>query len=350
MSTRHRILLVDDNPSVLETYQALLEALPSHPEIKTAGNGPRALAMLEDQPYRLLVCDLMMPKMDGLQVLSIARRKHPQLRTVALSSVVDEQFRSRVYAVGVDLFWTKPDNERETRMFLECLESLLGQDTDSGFRGVQSKSLVDIIQLECMSQSSAVLRITNSSHSGKIWIQDGEVIDSETEDLRGEPAFQKIFSWRAGTFEMLPAEVSRPRTIFKPYNGLLLESAQVLDEAQDTKAKANGNTTGPLARLAEVEGVEFLLAMGAGEQPPVTRGLENPGPMGTWAQRSLRSFRKLGERLQVGEVGEVIARGPQRQVILTSEHSTEFCVGWKNTMSLQQMREMMKKVLGLWAS
>ena len=32
---------------------------------------------------------------------------------------------------------------------------------DSGFRGVQSKSLVDIIQLECMSQSSSVLRITN---------------------------------------------------------------------------------------------------------------------------------------------------------------------------------------------
>src|SRR5512140_3807906 len=122
MSTRHRILLVDDNPSVLETYQALMAELPSRPEIRTATNGPKALAMLEDEPFRLLVCDLMMPKMDGLQVLSIARRKHPQLRTVALSSVTDDQFRSRVYAIGVDLFWTKPDNERETRMFLECLE------------------------------------------------------------------------------------------------------------------------------------------------------------------------------------------------------------------------------------
>jgi YesN/AraC family two-component response regulator len=37
-----------------------------------------------------------MPKLDGLPVLSIVRRRHPELRTVVLTSVVDEQFRSRV--------------------------------------------------------------------------------------------------------------------------------------------------------------------------------------------------------------------------------------------------------------
>ena len=49
-----------------------------------------------------------------------------------------------------------------------------------GFRGIQNKSLVDIIQLECLSQNSLVLRVTNGPLSGKIWINNGEVIDAES--------------------------------------------------------------------------------------------------------------------------------------------------------------------------
>jgi len=172
MGTRHKVLLLDDDVDLLDMYRQLLTQLPSQPEIYTATNGPRAMAMLEAEPFRLLICDLKMPKMDGLQVLSIVRRKHPELRTVALTSVADEQFRSRAYALGVDLFWYKPATEQEIKMFLECLESLLGRETENGFRGVQSKSLVDIIQLECISQSSSVLRITNGGQTGKIWIHE----------------------------------------------------------------------------------------------------------------------------------------------------------------------------------
>ena len=166
MDTRHRILLLDDDPDLLDMYREVLGQLPSRPEIRTASSGARAMAMLEAEPFRLLICDLKMPKMDGLQVLSIVRRKYPELRTVVLTSVVDEQFRSRVYALGVDLFWQKPASGQEIKMFLDCLESLLGREAETGFRGVQSKSLVDIIQLECISQSSSTLRITRGPLTG----------------------------------------------------------------------------------------------------------------------------------------------------------------------------------------
>src|SRR6266513_3395305 len=136
METRHKILLLDDDPDLLAMYKEILAEMPSRPEVHTAQGGSRAMAMLEAEPFRLLICDLKMPKMDGLQVLSIVRRKYPQLRTVALTSVPDEQFRSRVYALGVDLFWQKPSSEPEIKMFSECLESLLGRDSEAGFRGV----------------------------------------------------------------------------------------------------------------------------------------------------------------------------------------------------------------------
>src|SRR5258708_4183600 len=201
METRHKILLLDDDPDLLDMYREILAQLPSHPEIFTAVSGSRAMAMLEAEPFRLLICDLKMPKMDGLQVLSIVRRKWPQLRTVVLTSVMDEHFRSRVYALGVDLFWQKPGSEQEITMFLECLESLLGRETENGFRGVQSKSLVDIIQLECISQSSSVLKITNGPLTGRIWIQGGEVIDAATDELAAEAPFHRILSLKTGHFE-----------------------------------------------------------------------------------------------------------------------------------------------------
>jgi CheY-like chemotaxis protein len=354
MAMRHKILLLDDDPRLLDTYQHLLQQLPSQPEIYTANSGPRGLAMLEAEPFRLLICDLKMPKMDGLQVLSIVRRKHPQLRTVALTAVTDEQYRSRAYALGVDLFWHKPGSEQEIRMFLECLESLLGRETDIGFRGIQSKSLVDIIQLECISQSSSVLRITNGPTSGKIWIQDGEIIDSEAGDLQGESAFQRILGWKAGSFETLPAEPSRPRTVFKSYNALLLETAQAIDESRD--AAANGQVAaaqalGPLSKLSQIEGVEFVLAMNPGDNHhQVARGLENPERMAAWSKATLARFRELGERLHAGPLETVDCLGPQRHVALAHQAETEFCVGWKHTLSPGQVRENTKKVLSLWAS
>ena len=352
MEKPHKILLLDDDPDLLDMYREIISQLPSRPEIFTANSGGRAMAMLEADDFRLLISDLKMPKMDGLQVLSIVRRKYPQLRTVVLTSVVDEQFRSRVYALGVDLFWHKPSTEQEIKMFLECLESLLGREADGGFRGVQSKSLVDIIQLECLSQSSSVLRIANGPLTGRIWIQDGELIDAEAGELTGEAAFHKILAWRAGTFETLPAEPTRPRTVTKSYNALLLETAQALDESRSAGVSAGeAKTTSPLAGLSQVEGVEFILAMKPGEaNVPEARGLENPERMSAWAQQNRERFCALGERLQAGQLEQVLGLGPQRHIALAKQDDTQFCVGWRHSMSAQQVGEMMKKVLELWAS
>jgi CheY-like chemotaxis protein len=353
MDRRPKILLADDNPDLLELYREILAQLPSRPEIHTAASGTRVLAMLEAEVFQLLICDLKMPKMDGLQVLGIVRRKYPSLRTVAITAEVDEQFRSRAYALGVDLFWHKPATEQETKMFMECLESLLGRENEAGFRGVQSKSLMDIIQLECISQSSSVLRITNGSLSGKIWIQGGEMVDAEATDLRGESAFQKILSWKAGNFEMLPADPSRPRTIFKSYNALLLESAQAMDESHGvvTPEGVPQSFASPLAQLSKFEGVEFVLAIKAGgEGYQIARGLENPERMATWAKQSLERFRLLGDRLCAGPLEQIEAFGPQRHVTLARRDETEFCVGWQPVLAPDQIRERMKQLLTLWAS
>jgi hypothetical protein len=278
------------------------------------------------------------------------------MRTVVLTCVSDEQFRSRVYALGVDQYWQKPGSEPEIKQFTNCIESLLDRDTTSGFRGVQSKSLVDIIQLECISHSSSVLRVTNGPLNGKIWINDGELFDAQTDGATGEEAFRRILSWRTGSFECLTAEPNHPRQIHTSYNALLLETAQAIDELHgEAESQATGAADGgPFSRLtplAQVEGVEFVLAARVSEKSRVeSRGLENSDRIAAWTRQNLERFRILGERLHAGPLELMAGLGPQRNVACARVNDTAFCIGWNHDLRPDQINNRMKKVLALWAS
>src|SRR3954462_2593036 len=243
MLKQHKILLLDDDQEILDLYKEMLSSLPSQPEVQTANSGARAIALLEDESFSLLISDLKMPKMDGLQLLTIVRKRWPTLRTVVMSALNDEQFKDRAYSMGIDQFLEKPRTGKEINYFCECIEGLLNKGEASGaFRGVQSKSLMDIIQLECLSQSSSVLKIIAGPVEGRIWIENGEVIDSVAGDSTGEEAFRIIAGWRGGNFEILPADEGRKRTIHHSYHALLLETAQAIDEAQQ-QGVADGGAT-----------------------------------------------------------------------------------------------------------
>ena len=354
MFTRHKILLLDDDHELVELYREMLCRLPSQPEIFTATSGARAIALLESQPFSLLISDLNMPKMDGLQVLTIVRRKFPQLRTAVMTSVVDAQFRTRAYAMGIDLFLEKPNTSREINFFIDCIESLLDREPDrGGFRGVQSKSLVDIIQLECLSQSSSVLKVTNGSLTGKVWFKNGDLIDAATQDLTGETAFRKILSWNTGNFEILQAEPERKRTIFNSYQGLLLESAQALDEAKGQPPEGGG-ATGPaessLARLACFNGVEFVISVSADEEKFESWSAENPEQISQWVRQTIKRFRAFGEGFQAGELNQLEGLGPQCHVALVSLGDTDLCVGFHRSLSQDLVRDTMSKIVIQWAS
>src|SRR6478736_3611925 len=221
MAARQKILILDDEHDILEIYQEILARLSNQPEIHTADNGARALALLESEPFNLMLVDLRIPQMDGFQVLAIVRRNFPALRVVVITAAEDEQFRARAYAMGVDLYIEKPKTGKEIINFVDCIESLLERETQGGFRGVQSKTLVDIIQLECLTQSSAILRVTSASGEGRMWIQKGDIIDAVTSELIGKDAFMEMLSWKTGNFEIVPSELPRPRTIYESYEGLL---------------------------------------------------------------------------------------------------------------------------------
>ncbi|MGA4643957.1 response regulator [Limisphaera sp. 4302-co] len=352
METRPRVLLADDDPELLELYRELLSRLPSAPEIRVANSGLKALALLQEEPFHLFLCDLRMPRMDGLQVLTVVRRKYPQLRTVALTALKDESLRSRVYALGVDLYWQKPANDREVQLFLDSLESLLSRDASGGFRGIQSKSLVDILQLECLSQNSTVLRITHGPWVGRIWILGGELIDAETDELVGEEAFARILSWKSGTFEQLPPEPDRPRRIFKSCNALLLETAQAIDESGSENEPAVESEIPvpppPLEQIARMERVSSVLRFGQRAQDPwESRGVECPEEVRRWARHALERFRRLEEKLAAGPLEHVQGTGWQQQIGLAPLTDGGLLIEWHGRLEPERAAEQLRKAVTL---
>jgi CheY-like chemotaxis protein len=359
MPTRHKILLLDDEQDLLEVYREMLTQLPNAPEVRVANSGARAIALLESEPFSLLLSDLNMPKMDGLQVLTIVRRKFPQLRTAVMTSLTDPQFRSRAYAMGIDLFLEKPTTPQEIELFTGCIESLLEREIDGGFRGVQSKSLMDIIQLECLSQSNSVLRITNGSAVGRIWFQNGDVIDAETPEHQGEIAFSKILSWKTGSFEILPPDPNRPRIIETSVHGLLLDSAQALDEAQaqgDTEVVGNDDPTAlpagkpSLAALTQFHGVEFVMTIQQDSGLAESWGVENPERLAVWVRDTLKKLHAMGDNLHTGQMNHFEGLTHQARIVVIPQKDTALCAGFSRSLTAEEARETAQKMLALWLS
>jgi CheY-like chemotaxis protein len=361
MPGRNKILLLDDDQDLLELYKEMLSRLPSQPEIHTATSGARAIALLESEPFNLLISDLNMPRMDGLQVLTIVRRRFSQLRTAVMTSVVDSQFRQRAYQMGIDLFLEKPNTPQEINFFMDCIESLLGKEAEKteAVEGRLKKGLVDIIQLECLTQSSSVLKVTNGPVAGKVWFSTGEIIDAEAQDLRGEEAFKKIVAWKAGYFEILPAEPSRTRTIFNSYQSLLLECAQAIDEAAGgvpavTDQVAEGGVPvapeSPLTALGRFNGVDYVLVIPAEVGKFEAKGVENPERLAAWVRQTSQLFRALGESVGAGFLSQVECFGPQNNLVIAPRDGRDLCIGFSPSISHELMRETMPKIVEKWVS
>ncbi len=350
MAVRQKILILDDEQDLLEIYQEILARLPSQPEIRTSSNGHDAIAMLENEPFALLLVDLNMPQMDGFQVLAVVRRRFPSLRTVVMTGATEDDLRGRAYRIGVDLFLEKPKTGREIIFFVDCIESLLERESQGGFRGVQSKTLLDIIQLECLTQNTCVLKITSEAGEGRIWIQKGEIIDSAVEDKSGKAGIVEMLSWKAGNFEVLPYGLPRPRTIHLNYESLLMETAQSMDEAEMLEGDVQMTPESLLSSFSRFTGVQFTMAVDMEDGKKFEHcGCDDPGQLGEWIARTTQTFKTLGSKLQAGELLDIEALGMQRHLSVLSSDAEALGIGFTRALGLGQIRDTLKQIEAKWA-
>jgi CheY-like chemotaxis protein len=117
-----RILVVEDDAAIRDVCVALIRDLGY--EVDAVANGAEALARLRKEPFEAVVTDIVMPGMDGWQLIAAAISEQPMLRPVAMTGAdVEESHRDRARTLGVPLL-QKPFTRVQLRdALLEALTS-----------------------------------------------------------------------------------------------------------------------------------------------------------------------------------------------------------------------------------
>jgi DNA-binding response OmpR family regulator len=106
-----RVLIVDDDPTVAGVVVGYLDRA-GHQTVHVA-DGQKALDTIAAQPPSLVVLDLMLPKVDGLEVCRRVRAQHPLLPIIMLTALGEADERIAGLEVGADDYVTKPFSPRE---------------------------------------------------------------------------------------------------------------------------------------------------------------------------------------------------------------------------------------------
>ncbi len=112
------ILIIEDNDVTIKSIEHLLEKEGCN--VVTAANGKEAVRLLDQFDFDLVVTDLLMPFMSGLDVVRYIKNdlKKTTLPIIVVSSVKDEKSKMEAYNMGVDVFLTKPYTPHELVTFI----------------------------------------------------------------------------------------------------------------------------------------------------------------------------------------------------------------------------------------
>ncbi len=108
MDTKKTIMVVDDNPDIITIVKTILEGRGF--TVFSASSGPELLNLLPTQKADLIILDIMMPEMDGLEVLTRLKGKTETstIPVILLTAKVQYEDVLGGYKLGADYYITKP--------------------------------------------------------------------------------------------------------------------------------------------------------------------------------------------------------------------------------------------------
>lgn len=231
---------MDDEESLVWSLGSRLAKCRPHYDVLTANEGESALVELTRSPVDLLVVDVRMPGMSGIDLVLAARSLTPDLPVVVMTAFKTVDV-SRIEGSTSTNFLEKPF---EFDTFLELCDRSLGRSR--GFSGAISvQSLPELVQLYVLSNTSGKLSVRHGAELGQLWFDRGMIVHAIASFLEGEDAFYEVLSWPAGEFSMAAFEAPPSRSIVADWQGLLLESCRRLDESQRDHREGRGWTESP---------------------------------------------------------------------------------------------------------
>jgi len=194
------ILIVDDEQSYRQLLSLVFEG-DGH-TIRTAANGLEALTLLQAEPADVVISDVKMPDMDGIEMLRSIRETLPDLGIVFMTAFASVEAAREAFKLGADDFIQKPFDVEELKLIVKkTIEKQILINENRAFKRAQRErgSLRNIIgnsakmnaifqMIETVAEVQSTILITGESGTGK------ELVARAIHDLssRGEKPFISI--------------------------------------------------------------------------------------------------------------------------------------------------------------
>ncbi len=111
------ILVVDDEPAIREVLEKILEKGGFN--VATVNSAKLALNYLKSHRINLLISDIKMPEMSGLELLKIAKLRHPEVAVIIMTAYGDSYSVKDALLLGADEYITKPFKAEELSLVIE---------------------------------------------------------------------------------------------------------------------------------------------------------------------------------------------------------------------------------------
>ncbi len=230
-----RVLIVDDEEDLTWSIAKHLKKDSAKYELFTVNSGKEALDILSQVPVDLVLSDIRMPEISGMDLLLEIREKYPTTKVIIMTAYGSSEIQNEANARGCFRYIEKPFEMQDLRKLV-----MDGVQDKKGFEGrVSDFQISDLIQMTCLGRLTNALLVEKDRQKGSIFIEDGNITHCEMDDMEGEKAFYEIMSWEGGSFSVEKGMKSEKETILKGWQGLLIESMRLADEQRNKGISAD---------------------------------------------------------------------------------------------------------------
>ncbi len=224
-ASKKKVLIADDDPVTLRLLKKALKDIENL-EVYTAPDGKKAIGILNREPVDLLVSDIYMPEVNGLQLINYASKNDKSLKVIVLTGRGSDELENRVRSIGNFRYYEKP---LDINVFKESVIGELQSINNGQIHGINISSFLQLIDIE---GKVCTLTVRSKGNTGYLFFQDGVLIAARTGDESGEQAAFKIINWDDSVIEINEACKMNKREISKSLMQILMESARLKDEEQ----------------------------------------------------------------------------------------------------------------------
>lgn len=114
-----RVLIADDQPRARQGMKALLASLPRVEEVREAADGQEAVRLIEASRPDVVLMDVRMPNMDGLEATRLIKKRWPQVKVIVLSMYAE--YMNEALTAGADAFVSKGASPEKLLAALETV-------------------------------------------------------------------------------------------------------------------------------------------------------------------------------------------------------------------------------------